>query len=381
MKKQKVFIVFVLILWSLLVIKCRDENNGLYSNNKLPTYNFPQNLLSQRIKERKLSSNTLRLVAEIDLEKLKVYNPAYLKFDIRGSLYTIDFSEFLIHKFSPAPDWKNYKYMFFGKGKGQGPGELSQVLDFKIFKNELFLVDEGTGSIEVYSTDGSYIKRINLSNNVIPRKITIQKNRLIVESSLIPEKPLFYIYDFSGNMISSFGELISEKNLNPVYLDNKLSESFYRNRFYYLPRFLGYIALYEGRHLLMVKETIDGIKKGRLNTPVEKVIMKNIIAKTVIKKYATVVNYALHKDFILIKAYDYKNKIVFWDIYELNNFDYLMSIKNPPKSVEFAIYKDYIAVLGYTETGSKIEIFDMREILKEIKQLLTHRKSKEQYKN
>lgn len=359
MKKSNILFTTILICGAILA-----------TCTKPSTPELSENILAQNGDERKFSSNILELVAEINLENLEKppYRPTYLNFDEKGALYTVDFSEFLIHKFSPCPDWKHFKHCFFGKGRGQGPGELSRVLDFKIFKDEVFLADEGTGSIEVYSTDETYKKRIVLSNNLMPRRMTLQNSRIIVES-LAPDGPLFFVYDLSGNLIFSFGELIDKTSReNSIYQDNELSDSFLGNRFYYLPRFLGFVGLYKGDRLVMAKETIDGLKIGKKNVPVEKALMKGAIVRTVTKKYETVQLHALHKDFILIKTYDYEQKKAFWDIYHLTDFDYLMSVKSPPVSKAFAIYGNYLAILRDTESGSEIRIFDMNKVLEEIRE-------------
>lgn len=363
MKKGNIFFVVILMCWIALAVNCKKEETQSNSTN----FESSKDILKQKKSDREFSSSHLELIKEINIENLEkpLYRPTYLRFDEKGCLYTLDFSEFLIHKFSSSSNWEHYNHSVFGKGRGQGPGEFSRVLDFKIFKDEVYLVDEGTGSIEVYSTDGIYKKRISLSNHVVPRKITVQDGRIIVQS-LIPEGPLFFVYDLYGKLIFSFGELIDKSSVeNTVYHDNELSSSFSGDCFYYLPRFFGYVCLYRGDRLALARETIDGLEIGKKNVPVEKIITKNAVARTVDKKYETVLLHSLYKDFILIKTYDYVEKNAFWDIYDLQNFEYIISVRNPPSSASFAVYRNYLAVLSDTETGSEIEIFDISEVLRE----------------
>jgi hypothetical protein len=368
MKKGNIFLVVILLCWVGLAINCKKEETQSSSINiESSKVAFSENILKQKKSDREFSLSHPELIKEINIENLEkpLYRPLYLRFDESGCLYTLDFFEFLVHKFSPSSNWELYDHSVFGKGSGQGPGEFSRVLDFKIFKDEVFLVDEGTGSIEVYSKDGLYKRRISLSNHLVPRKITIQDGRIIVQS-LIPEGPLFFVYNLYGKLVCSFGELINKSNVeNTVYQDNELSNSFSGDCFYYLPRFFGFICLYKGDGLALARETIDGLEIGEKNIPVKKIIMNDAIARTVNKKYETVVSHSLYKDFILIKTYDYEKKSRFWDIYDLNNFEYLISIGEPPPSVEFAMYGNYLAVLSDTEIGSKIEIFDISEVLRE----------------
>ena len=369
MKKYNSLFAILLIFWGVRASACQNENDLLPSKDaEQQNLGLSENILTQKTSKRQFSSNTLELITQINFETLDKppFRPGYLAFDEKGALYTVDFSDFYIHKFSPFKEWMQFKHSYFGKGIGQGPGELSRVLDFKIFKYEIYLVDEGTGSIEVYSTDGTYKKRIKLSNHLIPRKITLQDDKIIVESSAMNE-PLLFVYDLSGNLIFAFGKLINKTNKkNPIYEDNALSDSFSGNCFYYLPRFLGFVGMYRGDKLVMARETIDGLEAGKKNVPIDKTVMKGVRAQTVSKKYETVLLHALHKDFILIKAYDYEQKKSFWDIYTLSEFDYLMSIVNPPKSQYFAIHGNYLAALAETEIGSEIRIFDMTKLINEI---------------
>jgi hypothetical protein len=370
MKNGNQFLAIILVFWVSLTIACKNRNDRLNSEDSDPSrLSYSEDILSQRRSERTFSSSTPELIGEINFVNLEKppYRPTYLRFDGEGALYTVDFSEFIVHKFSPSSDG-SFEHSFFGKGRGQGPGELSRVLDFKIFEDLIYLADEGTGSIEVYANDGTYIRRIVLNNQLIPRRITLQEGRIIV-GSLNPNGPSFFVYDLAGNMIFSFGQPIDKTSTeNYVYQDNAISDSFSENCFYYLPRFLGFVGLYQGERLVMAKETVDGIRIGKKNIPIKKTIMKGVSAQTVSKKYETVLLHALHKDFILIKTYDYEKKKPFWDIYSLGDFDYRLSVKNPPISLEFAIHGNYLAVLTDTETYSGIRIYDMNKVIEETRE-------------
>jgi len=54
-----------------------------------------------------------------------------------------------------------------------------------------------------------------------------------------------------------------------------------------------------------------------------------------------------------------------WDIYDLKSLDYLITVKNRPRCNSFALYKDKVAVLLETDTGFKLQIYDIGNILKE----------------
>ncbi|MBC7362397.1 MAG: hypothetical protein H5U06_08965 [Candidatus Aminicenantes bacterium] len=326
-------------------------------------------ILPQKEPKRKISSVEPVLVSEFDLERIDnpPYHPAMLKVDDDANFYAFDFKQGFIHKFYFSSDWKKLNHTAFGKGIGQGPGEITRLLDFKIFKNELYLLDEGKGAIEIYSTDGNYIRSVRPDNGYVPRKFTVNNSYLVIET-LKPAEHLFYAYDLSGKFKFAFGEFIEKKSMeNPVYQDNQLSENFSENRFLYLPRFFGFMALYENNKLIMVKETIDGLAAARNNLPQEKSVAKGISAQIVQRSVETVYQYSIYDRILLVRAYDYKKEFSNWDIYNLENLDYLITLKFRPRCNSFALYKDKIAVLSETDTGFKLQIYDIGNILNEVK--------------
>jgi len=325
-------------------------------------------ILPQKDNRREISSAEPVLVSEFDLDRIDnpPFHPIESRFDENGRLYAFDIKQGLIHKFYWSPDWKKLNHSAFGKGLGQGPGEVTRLLDFKIFKNELYLLDEGKGAIEVYSTDGNYIRSIRPDNGYVPKKFTVNDNYMIIET-LVPAQHLFYAYDLSGKFKFAFGEFIEKNSLeNTVYQDNRLSECFSGDSFLYLPRFFGFMALYENNKLVVVKETIDGLSAAKNNLPQQKSVAMGISAWVVQRSVETVYQYSIYDKILLVRAYDYKKEMSNWDIYDLKSLDYLITVKNRPRCNSFALYKDKVAVLSETDTGFKLQIYDIGNILKEV---------------
>jgi len=363
------WIIFLSISW--LGVNNRKIEAGIIpvSDSSLSP-GLSTEILPQEKKKRQFSESEPVLIKEINLDELKnpPYRISFLKFDENGSLFMLDYRQGLIYKITFSSDWKNFQHSFFGKGIGQGPGEVSQVTDFKIFNGDIYLVDGGKGAIEIYTTDGAY-KTSMRTGNLVPRKLTVLKDSLVIET-LVPSDHLFYLFDLSGNFKYSFGEYLEKRGKeNTVYQDNELSESFSEKYFYYLPRLFGFVALYDGDKLVMVKETIDGIKKGSRNMPVVENI-KGIIVRKADRKFQTVSEYSLSDKYLLIRAYDYEEKESYWDIYEAKTFDYLLSVKNEPSASYFALYGNVIAALLETEEGTKLQIYDLGQVLKEASSLI-----------
>ncbi len=321
----------------------------------------------QRKEKRAFSSSEPVLLAEFDLHKLDnpPFQPTFIKFDQNGLLYFYDFKAGLIHKIKVSGDYKKIDHSVIGKGLGRGPGEITRLLDFKIFKDKLYLLDEGKGGLEVYSTSGEYVNTIRPSNGYIPRMFTINESELVIET-LVPAESMFYAYDLSGKFKGPFGDYI-EKNAkeNMVYQDNLLSEMFAGNCFLYMPRFFGFIAMYKDKQPFLVRETIDGLKAGKKNIPLNKSVAAGITAQIVQKNMDTVYQYSLFGDILLVRAYDYKEETSFWDIYDARNLDYLISVKNRPLGSSFAMHGEKVAVLLETDAGFKLLIYDIGSIIKE----------------
>ncbi len=119
----------------------------------------------------------------------------------------------------------------------------------------------------------------------------------------------------------------------------------------------------------MVKETIDGIKKGSRNMPVVENISGMIIRRAD-RKFQTVSEYSLNHKYLLIRAYDYEEKESYWDIYEAKTFNYLLSVKNKPSSSYFALFGNIVATLLETEEGTKLQIYDLGQVQKEASSLI-----------
>ena len=368
------WIIFLSISW--LGVNNRKIEAGIIpvSDSSLSP-GLSTEILPQEKKKRQFSESEPALIKEINLDELKnpPYRISFLKFDENGSLFMLDYRQGLIYKITFSSDWKNFQHSFFGKGIGQGPGEISQVLDFKIFNGDIYVVDEGKGAIEIYTTDGAYKTSLK-TGNLVPRKLTVLKDSLVIET-LVPADRLFYLFDLSGNFKYSFGEYIEKKGKdNSTYQDNALSESFSEKYFYYLPRFFGFVALYQGDKLVMIKETIDGLKKGSHNLPLVKTLTDGTVrigtARIVDRKFETVYEYSLSDKYLLIRAYDYEEKESYWDIYEAKTFNYLLSVKNKPSASYFALFRNIVATLLEMEEGTKLQIYDLGRVLKEASSLI-----------
>ena len=322
-------------------------------------------LRSQERNERSFTVNSAELIVEIVFERLEtpIYRPTFVKMDAAGSIYILDFYDFAIHRFMPE-GLKSYRHSVIRTGKSGPKEEFRRITDIRIFNDRIYLVDQRTCAIEIYSPDGLSAERLVLSDKSCPNKIAFSDDKLIVECINSPEK-LFRLCDSAGNVANEFGDYIDKTYIeNAVYHDNDLSDTFTKNRFYYLPYYLGFVGLYQENRLLFVKETIDGIRNR--SAPIKKKTMNNEIVYSIDRTYETASLNATFDEFILIVASDKKKKKSYWDIYSLEEFDYIVSIKDNPVSQFVNIQGGIMPCL----TEDSLRIYDINKILPEIRKAL-----------
>ncbi|MFZ5517090.1 MAG: 6-bladed beta-propeller [Candidatus Zhuqueibacterota bacterium] len=364
MKKKPMYtILFLFIILLLLAIVCsknkekteKKVDHFLEANRKI--------LIKTQLKyKREFFAVSLDSLISINLENLEnvLYIPLFCRFDDDGNLFLMDRTTFQIHKFSTNNNWTNYIHSVFGNGKGEGPGEFMNPTDFKVFKNRLFITDQQTGAIEIYSTDGNYLKRITTearADYILPYQIApVNENRIIIERRGYPVENLFYICDYNGKIIKGFGKYIDNSNLNnAVYHDNKITALFKGSYFYYLPYYLGFVGLYKDDNLLFARQTVDGLQKLEVVT---KKIRDGVVARKLDRKFETAVRHAINEDYIIIQAYDREKKLFFYDIYSLMNFDYIFSVSNFPKTNDFDTKGNLLACTLY----NSLNIYNIEKV-------------------
>ena len=321
-------------------------------------------ILKQTMKKRVFHHGLLALVKETPFEELnpKIFFPTVVCFDSSMNIYIYDNPVRKIHKLSHKQQFTEFSHIVFKNRsiKGRGPGEVSRLLDFKVYKNRIYLLDEASNTLIIYSDKGSLIKQIKIKSNktILLRKLTFSAEMPVLCTYGMHD--LFYRCNYKGEIQESFGKYIDRN-----HMDNILYHQFYvsgpinRTKFFYFPLYLGFVGFYEGNQLLYSKETIDGrqfpevLREKRSYGIVKK--MKGMAFRTVSK-------YAINQHFVLIKTSNMVKKINYWDIYKMGNFDYLFSIKNPPDSNDFDMIRNYL--VSVNENG--VKIFDIKAVIDKV---------------
>jgi len=369
---KKFLLIFILIM-SFFVIDLYSENKDIKNPAKFDNYKLLNNkdiVLRQGIKERRYSKSKMEKAVEIDFskqeEKNMVYFPIKLLSDNEGAIYIIDFlrSRYIFHKLvSISKAYNRFDHIVFSPPRGQGPGDISRIIDIKIHKDKLYVSDEGTQSIKVFDLSGNYLKTkvVFTNGKKYFGKFSFINGKLIIEDYYhFKEGEKFVLCDLEGKLIKAFGSHIDIKNKdNSIYHNNYLSQGFGENEYYYLPIYLGFVSKYKKDKVIFTKETIDGLQNV---IAIKKRLKIGWTLRKVLKKKKTVKNYFIFRNYILIESYSYENKQSFWDIYTLNNFDYLLTISEKPDSTAFSIYKNHL-ISAYK---SRLVIYDITNLINEL---------------
>lgn len=363
MKTKFNFFIFI----SLILVFSLSCDKKI-SKNRYKKFRKDFVILKQSNKKRVFSNNLLVLIKEVKFRNLKeeIYLPSYVAFDSSNNIYIFDRKRYKIHKLLFKKGFSKLEQKIFQNKslRGKGPGEISRLLDFKIYNKRLYLLDEGTNTLIVYSDKGELMKNIKVKENrtLLFRKFTFSGDDPIL--CVYGNKDLFYRIDLNGKIIKSFGSYV-DKNYseNILYHQYSVSKPVNNKCFYYLPLYLGFVGLYENGELKFVKETMDG---RRFPTFIQEEIDGALVTRMKGVGFRTVSKYAITKKIILIKSLDMEKKVAYWDFYTVKNFNYIISIKNPPVSYCFDINGNYL--VSANEDG--IKIFNIESIIKRASQNL-----------
>jgi len=321
-------------------------------------------ILSQGASSRKMVDVSLPILCRLDFAEIDppLFRPTCIQADDAGSAYTLSWRNFLIYKFEFDKDGNFEKVSAFGKGRGQGPGELSQPMDMKVRNGKIYISDLNTGSIEVYTTSGLYLKRLTYRDHdqeISPIRIVPIESGIVMQTYRFDKDKLFFVGDETGRAIRNFGNNYDNSMNSLVLLDGITSNACARGRFYFFPLYLGYVCVYNDRGLVFMKETIDGVRYVNDGEPDVRVEEK---AKT----YWTASSAAIGASFMIVATWeriDKTNRKSNWDIYRTSDFRYLFSIPNHPQVLEMAICGNRLICLD----KESLTVFRLDEVISRVK--------------
>lgn len=312
----------------------------------------------QKTKERVFIDVQVKPVYKINLDSLKeiIFRLEFLEIDEEQNIYAFDYSEMKFHRLT----YKNNKILQLSSNskKGEGPGEFLNPTDFKIYNKKIYLPDVYTGRVEVYSTEGKYLYAIKSRSNKIPVRVLPLKNNLIIQPRGYEENALFEIVDYEGIVKNKFGKSITNKFEATIGEDGRIIPGLNEQSFYYIAGNMGVIKKFVNNKVIYTKFTIDGENKGP-----EKITKKIKDGNTLTKydqKYYPVAAFAANKNYIFIKVRDTEKDKRYYDVYSLDEFNYLFSVKSFPLFNMFALKGDMMCC--YDKDLLTLRIFDIKDL-------------------
>lgn len=180
-----------------------------------------------------------------------LYNPGSLRSDDAGNVFVLDYGDLRVKKFSPHGEL----LQVYGKGKGQGPGELVNPTDFAIGDDgRLWVCDPTGGTISIFASSGALERVLRLADR--PYRLVLKGDGGFIA---IPQRAgefLFQSYDADGRPGKPFGRLIRDQVRNSMVLDGWLAPA--PDGFVFASNRAGLFAAYDTRgQLLFLAESLD----------------------------------------------------------------------------------------------------------------------------
>jgi hypothetical protein len=170
-----------------------------------------------------------------------------------GIIYILDYSDFTFYVYHTNGEFQKQIEI----ERGRGPGEVQHITDFDICKNKLWIVDSENLMIHSYSVEtGGYLESYPADNR--PSRIACLEDGLIIQWS--QSEYLFSKFDYEGNLIIEFGEIIEDQTQNMFSVHGNI-QSNGKDRFVYIPFYASLIYHFNGEgELIQVIQTPDGLE-------------------------------------------------------------------------------------------------------------------------
>lgn len=181
-----------------------------------------------------------------------ILSPAQIR--IRNDhTYLNDFTDFTIYEYNEQGN----QTRALTTSRGRGPGEVQHVTDFDVSADTLWIVDSQNMRATSYLlSTGETLHTFNLDKR--PMRITTLNDGLIIQ--WLGSDYLFSKFDFEGNEIKQFGEIVEDQQFHQISLDGTIRSNG-KDRFVYIPFYASLIYHYRSDgELINVLQTPDGVE-------------------------------------------------------------------------------------------------------------------------
>ena len=322
LKMKKILFFFLSVV--LLLASCQQKEQSNKENSK----GF--SIGEQKTNKRNFSPIKLEELKTLYYKENKVFNPIAIRVDEQNNIYLHDFADQKIKQI------KDEKIIEYGEGKGKGPKEFMNIVDFRIKNGTIYIVDNILNKIALFKKDGDFLKVFKSETYL--NRIEILSNNIVSLANPTSSNKYFLLFDMDFKLIQPFADRL-DGHFEPVkrlfYSTGSLTSD-KNNTIYFGFRYYGALLSYNiNTNGYTVMRTID-----ETDFPVIK-MNKNGIAAAPRNVPIPCRNIAFDNDklFVYTNAGEdiYKKKIYVIDVYNANNITYLYSIKLPFKLYRLTI--------------------------------------------
>lgn len=343
MYKNIVVLALLFIVMSCLGCKQQDEKVIIIK---------ALNPISQSKSERFWRSVHLDTIINLKVSPPIMYEPGKCKVDNNDNIYVLDNQLNAVIQFSSSGKFVRQ----FGYGRGSGPGEILDPVDFSIDKDgKVYIADNGNISISVFDSSSVFNRIIKLNHIAGFDKILVLKDdKYIVR--VLDLNSFFKVINDTSKILYSFGsELLSSEQETALPFDVFLcsSEDGILGTFVRAGYIFGYSSDFEN---IFYRETIDRVPFPKLNK-------KSNEDKTIISidPFSPVVNWDISysgqkENIVFISPGDFSKRehALVFDAYSAKDGEYLYSFKiNRPNNIggvsSYIVKGDYIYLTAFGE--------------------------------
>jgi hypothetical protein len=218
-----------------------------------------EGLLRRQKAERKIEP--VELQASLELKNspdTPFYGPLRVEAGATGEIHVLDSGDLKVKSFSP----EGRPLRSFGRGKGQGPGELLSATDFGLAADgALWVTDLLNGRLSIFRPDGGEATR---KLEVQPYRLALQDDGSFFLMFGLAHDRLFGHFDREGKELRRFGGWLQNQGLNAMLLDGWI-EPLPDGGFAYVGRYSGLLAAFDAQgEPRFVTETVDGAGLPRI---------------------------------------------------------------------------------------------------------------------
>ena len=283
---------------------------------------------------------TLRMVGKIGAE-VPQFTPRILKV-YNGALYVADYGDLSVKKYR----LDGRLLTSYGGKRGEGPGELRQIVDIAVHDGNLWIVDTRARRILRFDEVTGQFRSAFSVADMHPLRIA-QVGPYLFVMGLGPFEELFVQYDTSGRLIRRFG-VVTERQTEVKINMHGILENMGDTALVFVPTLAGYAFVFDTTGVLRTRIPLLDTR------PFPKPKTEERAGGRIYYASGSAVwnmNAWIDHNFLFINTvYQKPEKQYFVDQYDLRSGHYVHSILIPSMENYLEAYwiKDKVFVLSYT---------------------------------